>query len=177
MTASDVGVLLVRLAIGLTFAAHGAQKLLGWWGGSGFAAWTGGIARMGLRPAPFWAAISAGVELVGGLLLALGLLTAIAAAFLVAQSSYIVVRAHLPRGFWNSRGGIEFPLQLLAGSLLVVASGPGAIAIDPALGIDLGPWWRAGSLLVAVAGALVAMAIARPRPQPGAQPPTAQRSS
>lgn len=53
MTASDVGVLLVRLAIGLTFAAHGAQKLLGWWGGPGFAGWTGGIARMGLRHAPY----------------------------------------------------------------------------------------------------------------------------
>ena len=75
----------------------------------------------------------------------------------------------------NSRGGIEFPLQLLAGSLLVVASGPGAIAIDPVLGIDLGPWWRAGSLAVAVVGALVAMAIARPRPQ--AQPPTPSASS
>ena len=170
MTAGDVGILLVRLAVGLTFAAHGAQKLLGWWGGPGFAGWTGGIARMGLRPAPLWAAISAGVEFFGGLLLALGLLTPIASAFLVAQSTYIVVRTHLPRGFWNSGGGIEFPLQLLAGSLLVVASGPGAVAIDPALRIDLGPWWRAGSLVVAVVGALVAMAIARPRPQ--AQPPT-----
>jgi putative oxidoreductase len=175
MTAGDIGILIVRLAIGLTYAAHGAQKLLGWWGGPGFAGWTGGIVRMGLRPAPLWAAISAGIELFGGLLLALGLLTPIASAFLVAQSIYIVVRTHLPRGFWNSRGGIEFPLQLLAGSLLVVASGPGAIAIDPVLGIDLGPWWRAGSLAVAVVGALVAMAIARPRPQ--AQPPTPSASS
>lgn len=108
----------------------------------------------------------------GGLLLALGFFTPIASALLVAQSTYIVVRAHLPRGFWNSGGGIEFPLQLLAGSLLVVASGPGAIAIDPALGVDLGVWWRAGSLAVAVVGALIAMAIARPRPQPQVQPQT-----
>lgn len=169
VTATDVGILIVRLAVGLTFAAHGAQKVLGWWGGPGFAGWTGGIARMGLRPAPFWAAISAGVELVGGLLLALGFLTPIGSAFLVAQSIYIVVRTHLPRGFWNSGGGIEFPLQLLAGSLLIVATGPGAIAIDPAVGVDLGVWWRAGSLAVAVFGAFVAMAIVRPRPQ--AQPP------
>ena len=174
LTASDIGILIVRLAIGLTFAAHGAQKVLGWWGGPGFAGWTGGIARMGLRPARLWAAISAGIELFGGLLLALGFLTPIASAFLVAQSSYIVLRVHLPRGFWNSGGGIEFPLQLLAGSLLVVATGPGAIAIDPALGVDLGVWWRAGSLAVAVVGALIAMAIARPRPQ--ANPPTASPS-
>jgi putative oxidoreductase len=175
MTAGDVGILIVRLAIGLTFAAHGAQKVLGWWGGPGFAGWTAGIARMGLRPAPLWAAISAGVELFGGLLLALGLITPIASALLVAQSIYIIVRVHLPRGFWISGGGIEFALQLLAGSLLVVASGPGAIAIDPALGINLGPWWRAGSLVVAIVGALFAMAIARPRPQ--AKPPTPSPSS
>jgi putative oxidoreductase len=168
VTASDVGVLIVRLAVGLTFAAHGVQKILGWWGGPGFAGWTAGIVRMGLRPAPFWAAFSAGVELFGGLLLAL-VLTPIASAFLVAQSIYIVVRTHLPRGFWNSKGGIEFPLQLLAGSLLVAASGPGAIALDPALGIDLGPWWRAGFLAVAITGSLFAMVIARPQPAP---PPT-----
>ena len=119
-------------------------------------------------PRPCGGAISAGVELVGGLLLALGLLTPIASAFLVGQSTYIVV-LHLPRGFWSSGGGIEFPLQLLAGSLLMVASGAGTIAIDSALGIDLGPGWRVGSLVVAVVGALVAMAIVRPRPQ--AQPP------
>ena len=175
MTASDLGIFIVRLAVALTFAAHGAQKVLGWWGGPGFAAWTSGIARMGLRPAPFWAAISSGVELVGGLLLALGLFTPIASALLVAQSTYIVLRTHLPRGFWNSRGGIEFPLQLLAGSLLVVASGPGAIAIDPAVGLDFSVSWRAGSLVVALVGALVAMGIARPRPQ--AQPPTPSPSS
>ncbi len=174
MTASDVGILIVRLAIGLTFAAHGAQKVLGWWGGPGFAGWTGGIVRMGLRPAPLWATISAGVEFLGGLLLALGLLTPIASALLVAQSTYIVVRAHLPRGFWNAKGGIEFPLQLLAGSLLVVAAGPGTLAIDSALSVEFDPWWRAAFLALALVGAIIAMAIARP-PQP--PPPAPQRSS
>ncbi len=165
MTPSDVGILVVRLAVGATFAAHGAQKVLGWWGGPGFAGWSGGIVRMGLRPAWLWAAISAGVELVGGALLGLGLLTPIASALLTAQSTYIVFRAHLPRGFWNAKGGIEFPLQLLAGSLLVVAAGPGAIALDTILGLDFGGAARAVLLVLALAGALVAMAIARPQPQ------------
>ena len=169
MTAFDVGLLIVRLAVGLTFAAHGAQKVLGWWAGPGFAGWTGVMTRMGLRPAPLWAAISAGTELFGGLLLALGFLTPIAAALVVAQSVYIVVRAHLPKGFWNKNGGIEFPLQLLAGALLIVASGPGAIAIDPAVGIDLGTSVRAVVLVIAVLGAFGAMAIARPAPP---APPT-----
>ena len=127
MTGGDLGLLIVRLAVGLTFAAHGAQKVIGWWAGPGFAGWTGAMTRMGLRPAPLWAALSAGVELVGGLLFATGSLTPIAAALLVAQSAYIVRRVHRPKWFWNKNGGIEFPLQLLAGSLLIAASGPGAI--------------------------------------------------
>jgi putative oxidoreductase len=166
VTAADVGLLIVRLAVGLTFAAHGAQKVLGWWSGPGFAGWTGAMTRMGLRPAPLWAALSSGVELLGGLLLAVGALTPIAAALLVAQSVYIVLRVHRPKGFWNKNGGIEFPLQLLAGSLLIAASGPGAIAIDPAAGLEFGTWWRAAFLVVAVAGAFATMAIARPVPQP-----------
>ena len=170
MTAADVGLLIVRLAVGLTFAAHGAQKVLGWWSGPGFAGWTGAMTRMGLRPAPLWAALSSGVELVGGLLLAVGFLTPVAAALLVAQSVYIVVRVHRPKGFWNKNGGVEFPLQLLAGSLLIAASGPGAIAIDPAAGLDFGTWWRTAFLVIAVVGALATMAIARPVPQP---PPAA----
>jgi putative oxidoreductase len=173
MTALDVGLLIVRLAVGLTFAGHGAQKILGWWAGPGFAGWTGAMTRMGLRPARLWAGLSAGVELFGGLLLALGLLTPIAAALIVAQSVYIVLRVHLPKGFWNKNGGIEFPVQLLAGALLITAGGPRAIAIDPIVGLDLGAWWRAGILIVALLGALAAMAIARPLPppQPAASPP------
>jgi putative oxidoreductase len=170
VTATDIGLLLVRLAVGVTFTAHGAQKVLGWWGGPGFAGWSAGIARMGLRPAGLWAAISAGVEFVCGPLLVLGLLTPIASALLVAQSLYIVLKIHLPRGFFSAKGGIEFPLQLLAGSLLVVAMGPGALALDPLVGLSLGPTTRIALLAVAVAGALLAMAIARPQPTPSVKP-------
>lgn len=175
MTGGDLGLLIVRLAVGLTFAAHGAQKVIGWWAGPGFAGWTGAMTRMGLRPAPLWAALSAGVELVGGLLFATGSLTPIAAALLVAQSVYIVLRVHRPKGFWNKNGGIEFPLQLLAGSLVIAASGPGAIAIDPAAGLEFGSSWRAAFVVVAVLGAFATMAIARPVPQPAPVAPTPQR--
>src|SRR3989442_3957893 len=109
MSALDLGLLVLRLAVGLTFFAHGAQKVFGWWEGPGLARWSAGLgARHGLRPARFWGAVSALNEVVSGPLLALGLLTPIAAAFLVAQSLYIVIRAHLPRGFWVGKGGVEF---------------------------------------------------------------------
>ncbi|HTJ61522.1 MAG TPA: DoxX family protein [Candidatus Saccharimonadales bacterium] len=173
MTAADTGLLIVRLVVGLTFAAHGAQKVLGWWSGPGFAGWTGAMSRMGLRPPRMWAALSSGVELGGGLLFAAGSLTPIAAALLVGQCVYIVLRVHLPKGFWNKNGGIEFPLQLLAGSLLIAVSGPGAIAIDPAAGLEFGVSWRAAFVVIAVLAALATMAIARPAPQPApvAAPP------
>jgi putative oxidoreductase len=173
VTATDVGILIVRLAVGLTFTAHGAQKAFGWWAGPGFAGWTGAMTRMGLRPAPLWAALSTAIELIGGLLVVVGFLTPIASAVVVAQSLYIVLRVHLPKGFWNKNGGIEFPLQLLAGALLIAASGPGAISIDAPLGLDLSIGWRAAFLVIAVLGALATMAIPRPapQPQPAASPP------
>src|SRR5512142_2747392 len=102
------GLLVLRVVAGLTFAAHGAQKTFGWWSGPGMAGWRTGIERMGMRPVAFWAVISVWVEVLGGLLLAIGFLTPIAAAALVGQSIVILLHVHLPKGFWNRVGGIEF---------------------------------------------------------------------
>ncbi len=125
---------------------------------------------MGLRPAGLWAAISAGVEFVCGPLLVLGLLTPIASALLVAQSLYIVLKVHLPRGFFSAKGGIEFPLQLLAGSLLVLATGPGALSLDAAVGLTIDATTRLAVIVIALLGAVVAMAIAHPQPSPTSPP-------
>ena len=76
----DAGIAALRITIGLIFAAHGAQKAFGWWKGPGYAAWTGAIGKMGFRPVALWAFISVAAELGAGLLLALGLLTPLAAA-------------------------------------------------------------------------------------------------
>jgi uncharacterized membrane protein YphA (DoxX/SURF4 family) len=75
MTPGDLGLLILRLVIGLTFAAHGAQKAFGWWSGPKYAGWRAGVESMGLRPAGFWALVSTAAELGGGVLLAVGLLT------------------------------------------------------------------------------------------------------
>ena len=106
MTPGDLGLLSLRVVIGLTFAAHGAQKAFGWWSGHGYAGWRAGVVRMGLRPAGFWALVSMADELGGGVLLAVGLLTPLATAALLAQSVVIVGLVHLPNGFWNAKGGI-----------------------------------------------------------------------
>src|SRR5207248_1953889 len=135
MHAIDVGLLIVRLAVGLTYFAHGAQKVLGWWEGPGLERWTAGLEKQRFRPARLWATVSALIEFVCGPLLALGLLTPLASAFLVAQSGFIVAHVHWPKGFWNRNGGYEFALQMLAGSLLFAAAGPGTISLDAALGL------------------------------------------
>lgn len=159
MTTGDLGLALLRVIVGGLYAAHGAQKVFGWWGGPGWAGWRQAMARMGLRPATPWAVVSAGTELVGGAILALGLATFVAAALLVAQSIVIIVRAHWARGFWNRDGGIEFPLALLGGAAAVAAIGPGSLSVDAALGLGLDDGWRLGILLVALAGAVGAIVL------------------
>jgi putative oxidoreductase len=124
MTPGDLGLLILRLVIGLTFAAHGAQKAFGWWSGPKYVGWRAGVEHMGLRPPGFWALVSTAAELGGGVLLAVGLVTPLATAALIAQSVVIVGLVHLPKGFWNSKGGIEFPLSLAAGVVALAGMRP-----------------------------------------------------
>jgi putative oxidoreductase len=147
--ASDLGLLLLRAVVGLTFAAHGAQKAFGWWHGPGWIGWQNAIGRMGFRPIPLFAALSIGAELGGGLFLALGALTPLAAALLVAQSVVIIVKVHAPSGFWNKSSGIEFPLALGAAALAVGLIGPGGVSFDAAEGFAVTDAVR---IVLAIAG-------------------------
>jgi putative oxidoreductase len=163
----DAGLAALRITIGLIFAAHGAQKAFGWWKGPGYAGWTGAIGKMGFRPAALWAFVSVVAELGAGLLLALGLLTPLAAAGLVGQGIVIIARVHWANGFWSSNRGYEFPLALLGGSLSIALTGPGAWSLDDRLPVGLlyEPIVRWGVLLVAMAvAALVTFAASRTRP-------------
>jgi putative oxidoreductase len=132
-----LGLLILRLVVGLTLAAHGAQKLFGWWGGPGLNGWTQTVARLRIRPAKPWAWIAALSEFGGGLLLALGFLSplgslAIAGAMLVA-----IATVHLPRGFFVTKGGYEFNLALIAAVAALALTGPGAYSLDTAIHIHL----------------------------------------
>jgi putative oxidoreductase len=158
--ASDLGLLVLRLVVGLTFAAHGAQKAFGWWHGPGWIGWQNAIGRMGFRPIVLFAALSTGAELIGGLCLAIGVVTPFAAAILIAQSVVIVVKVHGPSGFWNKASGIEFPLVLGAGALAIGLIGPGAASLDAAEGLATSDAVR---VVLAIAGLLFgAIALAVP---------------
>ena len=136
VNAPDLGLLVLRLVVGLTFAAHGAQKAFGWWNGPGWAGWQNAIGRMGFRPIGLFTTLSVGAELVGGALLALGFLTPVAAGILGAQSVVIILKVHASSGFWNKNSGFEFPLVLGLGAVAIGLTGPGALSLDLVSGFD-----------------------------------------
>ena len=159
MTTYDLAVLLLGLTVGLTFAAHGAQKAFGWWGGPGMAGWEGAMTHMGFTPARAFALVSMGAELIGGLFLAIGFLTPFAAAVLVAQSTVIILHVHLSKGFWSAKGGIEFALQLGVGALVLGLLGRGALSLDGVLGLNLASSARVEVLLLGLAAGLASVAV------------------
>ncbi len=173
MALADVTLLILRLSVGLIFAAHGAQKAFGWWNGPGIEGWQKIVAGMHFQPAPLWTIVSVGAELVGGMLIVIGLFTPLAATLLIGQSVVIVLKAHLPKGFWNKDGGIEFPLALSAGVLVALGVGPGAYSIDRLIGFGLVEPILWALLIVGLLGGLAAYAITRVAPAP--QPAPEQR--
>ena len=97
----DLGLLVIRLAVGLLFVGHGAQKLFGVFGGGGLEGTAGMFDSIGLRPGWLHARAAGTAELLGGALLALGLFTPVAAAALIAMMTAAVITVHGPNGIWN----------------------------------------------------------------------------
>lgn len=126
----SLGVLILRLVVGLTLAGHGAQKLFGWFEGSGFEKLVQGYQKQGYRPPWLWACLVVLGELGGGLSLALGFLTPLGAAGGFGVMVMAIVKVHWKNGFWNSKRGIEFPLSLLASCVAIGLTGPESYSLD-----------------------------------------------
>ena len=135
MGSTFVALLIVRLGVGLTVASHGAQKLFGWFGGPGPAGFGKMVETQGLRPGRAWATAVGICEFAGGLGLALGLLTPASAFAVVAVMVSAIVMVHLDRGFFNTKGGMEFPLVVGIACLGLALAGGGDYSLDKALGI------------------------------------------
>jgi putative oxidoreductase len=152
----DLGLALLRVVIGLTLAAHGAQKLFGWFGGHKIRGTAQFFSSLGLRPAIFWAVVVGLAEFGGGLLTALGLLGPVGPALLAGNMLGTIILVHWTKGFWNMAGGIEFPLTLGTAAAAIALTGFGRYSLDHAFGIDLHePVYVVAALVIAVVGALI----------------------
>ena len=130
----ELGLLLIRLTVGLTLAAHGAQKLLGWFGGYGIAGTAGWLESVGFRPGRRHAVLAGLTEVGGGMLLAIGLATPLGAAIVASVMIVAAAIAHVKNGFFITAGGFEYNVVLGVAALAIAFTGPGALSVDALFG-------------------------------------------
>ena len=130
--ASNTGfeALALRIPVGIIFAAHGAQKLFGWFGGYGLAGTAGWMESIGITPGVAMALLAGSAEFFGGLVLILGLLIRPAAAALVVTMLVAIFTVHWSGGMFMSNNGYEFALALLAASAALLIGGAGKVSLD-----------------------------------------------
>ncbi len=127
---NSVSQLALRLPLGIIFAAHGSQKLFGWFGGYGLEGTGQWMASIGLEPGVLMAALSGSAEFFGGLALIIGLLVRPAAAVLAITMLVAIFSVHIGNGLFMSNNGYEFGLALLAGVVSLLISGAGRASVD-----------------------------------------------
>jgi putative oxidoreductase len=131
----DVGLLIVRMVIGLLFVGHGTQKLLGWWNGHGVEGTAGFFASLGYPRGRFMAALAGTAEAGGGFLLAVGFATPLAAAAIIGVMVNATFSAHAGKGLWITNGGSEYALVNATLAFSLAWTGPGAYSVDNAIGL------------------------------------------
>lgn len=130
---SSWGPLALRVPVGLIFAAHGAQKLFGWFGGYGLEGTGQWMGSIGLAPGLLMALLAGSAEFFGGLALVLGLLVRPAAAALAFAMLVAIVTVHIEKGLFVANNGYEFGLALVAVAVSLVVTGAGRASLDAAL--------------------------------------------
>jgi putative oxidoreductase len=169
----NIGRFLARATIGGLFIGHGTQKLFGWFGGPGIEGTAGMMEQLELRPGRRNALAAAIAETAGGALLAAGALMPLAAAMLTGSMATAIRKVHLDKGLWNTAGGYEFNLTLVAAAIALVEAGPGKPSVDEALGLELdGNGWALAALAAGVAASTAA--IEAGKRVPAAEPGTAR---
>jgi putative oxidoreductase len=160
----DLGMLVLRLALGPMLLAHGWNKVAGSGGIAGTVRWFEGL---GLRPAWLHARLAAATELGAGALVTAGLLTGLGASAFVGLMAVATLTDHRGKGYLVFKGGCEYTVLIAMAAVALAAVGPGAWSLDHALGLGLSGGLWAGIALVAgvgAAGALLASSY-RPRQQ------------
>ena len=127
------GLTVLRIFVGIIFAAHGSQKLFGWFGGGGLAGTAQWMESIGLAPGMLMAVLAGGTEFLGGLALIVGLLARPAALGLSFTLLVAIFSVHIHNGLFMANNGYEFALALLGGTLAVLFEGAGKLSLDRAI--------------------------------------------
>jgi putative oxidoreductase len=159
----SIGLLLVRVVIGLLMAAHGAQKLFGWFGGYGLKTTGEFFVQLGFQPGSAFAAAASVTEIASGLLIAFGFLGPIGPALMISVMIVAVITVHWEHGLFAGTNGIEVPLLYAAAAFGLALTGFGQYSLDTWLGIA-GRWsapvtWIA--LSVGIVGGFANVALRR----------------
>jgi putative oxidoreductase len=155
----NVGLLIIRIAVGVLLVGHGTQKLFGWFGGHGIAGTGQFFESLGYRPGPPMALLAGAGEAAGGLL-ALGLLTPLASAAVVGVLFNAIMAVHRGKGPWAMEGGWELPFTYAAVAAAIAFTGPGRFSLDAAIGWHIwGDAWGVGATVVGVAAGMITLAL------------------
>jgi putative oxidoreductase len=169
----NLGLLILRLVVGLLLAGHGAQKLFGWFGGHGLRGTSGFFDQLGLKPGHLQARAAGALELGGGILLALGLLTPFASMAVIAVMTAAVIAVHGRKGPWATDGGYEYNAVLAAVAFALASVSAGSLSLDRALTLsDHGALWGILAALAGVLGGVAAVFYGRSQAQERHQAPT-----
>jgi putative oxidoreductase len=145
----NLGLLLIRVVFGLVMAAHGSQKLFGWFGGYGLAGTGGFFESLGFRPGRHFALAASLSEFIGGLLFALGFLGPIGPALILAVMLVASISVHWQNGLFAATNGVEVPLLYATVAIGVSLIGYGTYSLDYALGLVT--FWTPGLIGLALA--------------------------
>jgi putative oxidoreductase len=164
-TMRDMGLLVLRLITGGLIAGHGAQKLFGWFGGSGLKGTAAIFESIGLKPGTTWATAASASEFGGGVLTALGFLHPLGPMGTMGVMVMATAKAHWGKPIWATKGGAELPLTNIATAFALTLTGPGRLSLDRLFGFRL-----PRALVIAAAlveGVLLAIGItSHPTPPP-----------
>lgn len=130
-----IGLLIIRVIVGLFYAAHGSQKAFGWFGGGGPEGTGPFFEQIGIKPGRTMALVAGLGEFIGGILFLLGLLTPLAAILIIIPMIVAIKTVHGKNGLFVDKGGIEYNLVLIAIALGITLIGPGSISLDAAFGL------------------------------------------